>query len=71
MNSVQGMRLNKLLLMERATNQKHWSKKIKDAINAGMSHKGDTTSKYSKIISNVTDVANEMEAQAREYDKET
>lgn len=62
--------VTKIKLEERAANQKHWSGKLRDAIRTGMSHKGDMMSRYTKIIGNVTDIANEMEVQAREYDKE-
>lgn len=61
---------NKIILKERSANQKYWSKRIKDAMRAGMSHKGDTLKKYAKIVGNVTDVANEMEEQTKGYAKE-
>lgn len=61
--------VTKIRLQERAANQRHWAGKIKQAITNGMSHKGDMLKRYAKIVGNVTDVANEMEEQARKYDK--
>lgn len=62
---------NKIRLEERAANQRHWSGKIKRAITEGMSHKGDTISKFAEIMKNINTVTDEMEEEARKYDRET